>query len=251
MQLEYLLANRLPRLAKNFIKLSEIVKKPNPESEAAKTTLYQKAAKLSRADTGRKRKLEAAKASASINPVVRHHHCGETSPLSRFSAQSQGIYAIQSNFSACWTHERWPTHETWRQFREWYRQNQADFLPAVEGIIPWQWSQHFMFKQRCCTFGSPTRTTCTPWVQGGCRTFVSNWMEEGLDFNGRDGVDFPLFQGSAEPFLQQSPLPSVEWSASLKDYVNDVLRAGVVHNIRKQSTPLPSRAGLAIALSRL
>ena len=148
MQFEYLLANRLPRLAEKFIKLSEIVKKPNPESEAAKTTLYQKAAKLSRADTGRKRKLEAAKASASINPVVRHHHCGETSPLSRFSAQSQGIYAIQSNFSACWTHERWPTHETWRQFREWYRQNQADFLPAVEGIIPWQWSQHFMFKQR-------------------------------------------------------------------------------------------------------
>ena len=138
------------------------------------------------------------------------------------------VQAFAYRLMATWSLS--PTYETWRLFRQWYRERPADFLPAVEGIVPWQWYQQFISQQRTdrmwemwyIRFSDENNLyTVYPWVEGGSKTFVSNWKESGLNYRGGDGVDFPLFRDSALQNLRQSPLPFVEWDSSFKGTSRD------------------------------
>ena len=136
-----------------------------------------------------------------------------------------GMHAFAYKLMATWSLS--PKYEVWKQFRSWFREKQPDFVPSVEGIIPWEWYQSFVSQGRTDRMWEMwyikftdefNYYTVYPWVQEGKETIVANWMERGLNYQGQENqkkTDYPLFSMSVRNhsslLTKQCPLPYVEW----------------------------------------
>ena len=130
-----------------------------------------------------------------------------------------GVKAFGYLLMATWSLS--PKHSVWKEFREWVldkRANSPEFVPLVPGIVPNQWFEHFrtrgeeedMWEMWFIRFTDERRLhTVYPWVEGGNKTIVGNWMEAGLHFSGAPLLDFPITDTWDRDILAQDPLPLV------------------------------------------
>ena len=131
----------------------------------------------------------------------------------------EGLKAFGYMLAATWSMS--PKHAVWREFRQWVidkRANSPDFVPIVSGIVPNQWYEHFklsgeeetMWQMWFMRFmDDHTLHTVYPWVDGGHKTLVGNWMEAGLHFGGAPILDFPIADEWDGALLKQHNLPLV------------------------------------------
>ena len=125
-----------------------------------------------------------------------------------------GVKAFGYLLMATWSLS--PKPSVWREFRRWVkdkRANSPDFVPLVPGIVPNKWYEYFksrgeeenMWEMWYIRFTNDYNLhTVYPWVEGGAKTIVGNWMEAGLHFSGTPLLDFPIATEWDEGLLQQS-----------------------------------------------
>ena len=134
----------------------------------------------------------------------------------------EGVKAFGYMLIATWSLS--PKHSVWSEFRRWVldkRANSPDFVPLVPGIVPNQWYEHFkskgeeenMWEMWFIRFMDDRKLhTVYPWVDGGQKTVVGNWMEAGLHFSGTPSLDFPVSREWNVGLLTQTPLPLVGYA---------------------------------------
>lgn len=130
-----------------------------------------------------------------------------------------GVKAFGYLLMATWSLS--PKPAVWKEFRQWAiekRKNSPEFVPLVPGIVPNRWYEHFrtrgegenMWEMWYIRFADErTLHTVYPWVEGGAKTMVGNWMETGLHFSGKPSLDFPIATEWDQGLLRQHPLPLV------------------------------------------
>lgn len=143
-------------------------------------------------------------------------------PESVASQVPVGVKAFGYLLMATWSLS--PKHSVWKEFRQWVldkRANHPGFVPLVPGMVPSQWYEHFMtrgeeenmWEMWFIRFVDERRLhTVYPWVDGGSKTMVGNWMEAGLHFSGTPSLDFPITSDWDEGLLMQKPLSLVSYN---------------------------------------
>jgi hypothetical protein len=140
-------------------------------------------------------------------------------PSSVASQVPKGVKAFGYMLMATWSLS--PKHSVWVDFRQWVaekRSKDLEFIPNVPGILPNQWYEQFrsrgeeenMWEMWFIRFTFEKKLyTVYPWIQGGEKTVVGNWMEAGLHFSGAPALDFPISDVWDAGVLTQDPLPLV------------------------------------------
>ena len=139
-----------------------------------------------------------------------------------------GVKAFGYLLMATWSLS--PKHSVWREFRQWVLDKRAgspDFVPLVPGIVPNQWYEQFksrgeeenMWEMWFIRFTDERKLhTVYPWVEGGGKTIVGNWMEAGLHFSGAPSLDFPIAGEWDADLLMQTPLPFVGYELNFNGF---------------------------------
>jgi len=159
-----------------------------------------------------------------------------------------GVAAFGYMLIATWSLS--PKPSVWREFRQWVadkREKSPGFLPLVPGIVPTQWYEHFktigeeegMWEMWFIRFMDERKLyTVYPWVEGGSKTIVGNWMESGLHFSGTPVLDFPILKQAWDiRLLMQNPLPLVGYGLNFSGF-----NPGTAHRTKRSCTELEAES---------
>lgn len=118
-----------------------------------------------------------------------------------------------------------PKVKIWANFRKWYKTLPSDFVPIVPGvnIVMNNWYKQFLQEGKETSMWEmyyiyysvmiDKHYTLYAWENNGSKTFVCNWREKGLHFDGSQNSmsDYPLVISFNNDILKIKTLPFVDW----------------------------------------